>query len=60
MTVNRTKSLSDVIKQIPACVQTPAATYNDRIVKDLQHFNTTLNHCIDIQYINILHKVRGY
>lgn len=63
MTVDRTKSLSDVIKQIlygHARVQTAAATYSETNVKDLQHLNTTLNHCIDIQYINILHKVRGY
>lgn len=63
MTVDRTKSLSDVIKQIlyvHAHVQTAAATYSETNVKDLEHLNTTLNRCIDIQYINILHKVRGY
>lgn len=63
MTVNRTESLSDVTKQIiyvHARVQTAAAMYSETNVKDLQNLNTTLNHCIDIQYINILHKVTGY
>lgn len=62
-TVDRTKSLSGVIKQtlyVHVRVQTAAATYSETNVKDLEHLNTTLNRCIDIQYINILHKVRGY
>lgn len=64
MSNGRSKSLLEVKQMlyVDACVQTAVATYSKTNVtmKDLQHLNTTLKHRIDIQYINILHKVRGY